>query len=194
VEKTKEKVSEARERILGTALHLFYSQGIRATGIDTIIRDSGVAKMTFYKHFPSKQTLVMEVLRRGEELWLSNFHGVVDPIKDPRKRLLAIFDFLSVWFKDPGFRGCAYINTTVEAADPKAQECVAASQHKQILVRFLKETAREAGFDKKRADELAAKLLLLFDGAIVRALMEKSAEPAHTAKSIAATVLESVEI
>jgi AcrR family transcriptional regulator len=179
------KTSEAREKILNKALELFYSQGIRATGIDRIIEDSEVAKMTFYKHFPSKQKLVLEVLRRGEEIWNEQFHAVVDKVKDPRQRLLAAFDFASHWFQDPHFRGCAYINTTVEACDAESEESRFAAEHKKKLAQFFEKTSLEAGFDSKTSKGLGKTLLLLMDGAIVRALMEKSPESAKTARKMA---------
>lgn len=187
--KPTQKTSVAREKILKTALHLFYAQGIRATGIDLIIHNSQVAKMTFYKHFPSKQSLVLEVLRLGQELWLKGFHEVVDGHLDPEKRVLAAFDFLAKWFKDPKFRGCAYINATAESVDRETEECVYASGHKKGLLKFFESNAREMPLADKTAKFLAKQLLLIFDGAIVRAMLEKSPQPAVTAKSIAEILL-----
>lgn len=188
----KEKAAKvpARERILQTALHLFYSHGIRATGIDTIIKESGVAKMTFYNHFPSKKDLVIEVIRRGDEVWFSKFHSVVDKIEKPKEKLLGLFDFLDVWFRDPNFRGCAAINTYLESRDPKDEECILTATHKEHIGDWVAQTALEAGYDKRRAKNISRKFLLLMDGAIIRAVIEQSAKPAALAKELAETTLD----
>src|SRR5215510_12491579 len=93
--------TDARERIVTTAYSLFCRHGIRAVGIDTIIERSGVAKMTMYRHFASKDDLVLEVMRRREELWSEGWLGeqVARRAESPAGRLLAIFDVFDEWFR-----------------------------------------------------------------------------------------------
>ncbi len=111
--------SAARERVLDAASELFYREGIRAVGIDTIIARAGVAKMTFYHHFKSKDLLVVEFLRRRDERWRRWLAETVERLSpDPRERPLAIFDALAGRFANPDYRGCAFINTVAETADP----------------------------------------------------------------------------
>ena len=113
----------ARERILEAAYELFSRQGIRAVGIDAIVERSGVARMTLYRHFPSKDALVLAFLERRDELWTKDWlqHEVERRADDPRARLLAIFDVFDTWFQRDDFEGCSFINVLLEigeSADP----------------------------------------------------------------------------
>ncbi len=104
-----------RDRVLRTALALFYEHGVHSVGIDRIIEESGVAKMTFYRHFPSKARLIAEYLAHKDREWrqlLDRFVG--DESKPPLARLLAVFDALAVVIQDPGFRGCPFIKSMAE--------------------------------------------------------------------------------
>lgn len=176
-----------KDRILQTALRLFYSHGIHSTGIDTIIAESGVAKMTFYKHFPSKQDLILQVLKHSEEIAFSRLTQAIDRIASPRKRILALFDYLEKWFQDPQFRGCAFINTTTEYSDPKSEECRFSAHHKARMLLLIEEIVREA--ELKNPKKTAEQLLLLFDGATVRAQTDRSPRSALLAKDLAVLLL-----
>src|SRR3974390_1599291 len=104
-----------QDRILQTAAELFYRLGIHSVGIDRIIEESGVAKMTFYRHFPSKARLIAEYLAQKEQNWqrfVAQFTG--DAAKTPEAKLLAIFDALEVAIEDPGFYGCPFIKALAE--------------------------------------------------------------------------------
>ena len=115
------KDSEARERILTTAYGLFCRHGIGAVGVDTIIDQSGVAKMTLYRHFRSKDDLVLAVLERREELWTQGWliADVKRRASDPAERLLAIFDVFDGWFRRRSFEGCLFVNALLEIEDRK---------------------------------------------------------------------------
>src|SRR5262245_25600613 len=104
------KDSDARERIIATAYGLFCRHGIGAVGVDTIIEQSGVAKMTLYRHFRSKNDLVLAVIERREELWTEGWLAteVRRRATDPAERLLAIFDVFDGWFRRRGFAGCLF--------------------------------------------------------------------------------------
>src|SRR4051794_7216875 len=110
-------VSEARERVLTAAYELFSRQGVRAVGIDTIIARAGVAKMTFYRHFHSKDELVLAFLQRREQLWTHEWleTQVESRAATPRDRLLTIFDVFDEWFQRDDFEGCSFINLLLEA-------------------------------------------------------------------------------
>jgi AcrR family transcriptional regulator len=104
-----------RDRVLRTALDLFYEHGVHSVGIDRIIAESGVAKMTFYRHFPSKARLIAEYLECKDQAWrqlLAHFTG--DESKPALDRLLAVFDALATIIQHPGFRGCPFIKSMAE--------------------------------------------------------------------------------
>lgn len=158
----------ARQRIMETALRLFYAEGVRATGIDRIIAESGVAKMSFYRHFPSKADLVQAFLEERHRRWMAWFDAAVARKAGKRKpKLIAVADALAEWFAEPSFRGCAFINITSEFADagPRAQEIVAA--HKLELQQRLVTFARDDGIANPETTGRLA--LLIVDGAIVQA-------------------------
>lgn len=186
------EAADARDRILEAAARLLYAQGARATGVDALIAASGVAKMTFYRHFPTKQALVLEVFRRGTEGWLAALEATAGRAEIPAAaRLLAVFDFLEAWFGEPGFRGCAAINLAAETGDRAAPECRLAADYKRRVGRLLEGIARDGGLPDPR--RLAERLLLLIDGATVRAQLEDSARPARVAREIAAVLIIEAE-
>src|SRR5690348_9001510 len=126
------KPSRVRERILDTATRLFYYQGIPATGIDNVIASAGVAKMSLYRHFGSKEQLIVECLERLDVRYHDWFVAQIeDRDGDPVSKLLSVFDVLDEWFASDHFRGCAFINATVELANPEHPARVPAMRHKE---------------------------------------------------------------
>ena len=113
------EASAGRERILETAYELFSRHGTRAIGVDRIVAESGVAKMTLYRHFASKDELIVAFLARREERWTRGWlqAEVLRRARDPRDRLLAIFDVFGEWFAATGFEGCSFINVMLEVTD-----------------------------------------------------------------------------
>ena len=113
-------MSAARERILDAAYDLFSRHGVKAVGVDRIVAESGVAKMTLYRHFSSKDDLVIAFLERREERWTNAWlrAEVESRGSTGSERLLAIFDVFDEWFRRPGFEGCSFINVLLEFDDP----------------------------------------------------------------------------
>jgi AcrR family transcriptional regulator len=180
--------SDARERILATATELFYQHGIHSVGIDLVIARSGVAKMTLYRHFGSKDELVLAFLDRMNTTWMSWLKSRVSARRIRREeRPLAVFDALGEWFRTPSFRGCPFIGTAAEFRDPEHPAHRRAWQFKEGLRAYLEELLRDAGYSRSAA--LADQLLLLADGAIVRAAMEGRADSARAARHAAAVML-----
>ena len=189
----KQAPTTPRDRILEVASRLFYKNGIRAVGVDTIIAQSDVAKMTFYKHFKSKDLLVLEFLKRRDELWRAWFESTVSRIEpNVEDRPLAIFDALEERFSRKDFRGCAFINTMVEMADGDHMAHQAAAEHKHRVQRIVRSLLSQAGV--KKSDELAKAFLLLMDGAIVTAVRERKPGSAKAAKKIAAYLLSTYKL
>jgi len=180
----------ARDRILATSTSLFYRHGINNVGIDRVIDESGVAKATLYRHFASKDALVVAFLARINADWTAWLRSVVEKV-DPPDRPLAVFDALESWFETPTFRGCPFIATAAEIRDPGHPIHQAAWSFKRELRDYLERLLVEAGSTRPRS--LADQLLLLVDGAVVRAAMEGGVAPAHAAKAAARALLREVE-
>jgi AcrR family transcriptional regulator len=162
----------ARERIIQTALNLFYRNGLRATGIDKIIAEAGVAKMSFYRYFPSKDDLVAEFLRRRHDIWMAWFTAAVNKrLGKSNSGLEVIADVLDEWFDDPEFRGCAFINTISETPEYEAEQNHIVRDHKAQLELFVKEIASQLRL--KTPGTVAAKAMIVIEGAIVRAQMTR---------------------
>ncbi|WP_440216716.1 TetR/AcrR family transcriptional regulator [Chromobacterium piscinae] len=164
----------ARDRILATAHRLFYREGLRATGIDRLIAESGVTKVTFYRHFPSKNDLILAYLEQRHGLWMAWFRDALSRHASAGPAALALA--LGEWFASDDFRGCAFINGVGEMpAEPAVAE--AARRHKAEMRRAIAERLPE-GPGKA---EMAEMLSLAADGAIVRAQLDGQADAALAA-------------
>ncbi len=180
--------SSKREHLIETALDLFCRDGFHATGIDKILAESGVAKMTLYKHFKSKDELILAALHRRDETFRNGFMRDIERLgKTPRQRLLAIFDVLEEWIQGRNFTGCTFINASAEFASPDDPIHAAAAEHERLVLAYLVEltTAAEA----KDPDALAQGLMLLMEGAIVMAYVAGQNDSAAQAKITAKTLL-----
>jgi AcrR family transcriptional regulator len=180
----------ARERILETAYELFSRRGTRAVGVDTIIAESGVAKMTLYRNFSSKDELILEFLRERDERWTRAWlQGEVESRADePAARMLAIFDVFGEWFARDDFEGCAFINVMLELDDresPVRQACVA---HLAAIRGFVGDLAEAAGIEPEHAGHVAAQWHILRKGSIVAAA-EGDALAAARARELGALLL-----
>ena len=180
--------SPKRDQLVATALDLFNRDGFHATGIDKILSEAGVAKMTLYKHFKSKDELVLAVLRRRDENFRNWFMREVESrAKTPRARLLAVFDTLADWFGGRDFSGCMFINASAEFAEHDDPIHAAAAEHKGLVLAYLREQAEAAGADDPPG--LAMELMLLMEGAIVMAYVAGLADAAGQAKAAARILL-----
>lgn len=160
----------ARERILLTAHDLFYRDGIRATGIDKVISESRVTKVTFYRHFPSKNDLIRAFLDYRHRRWMDWF---VDALKrqgaaQPGGGLKPLVAVLDEWFSNPVYRGCAFINTVAEFGDTLPDVLDICSRHKQDMIEVVKVLLPESESSRRLANAVA----IAIDGAIVRAQFE----------------------
>lgn len=182
---TRAKPSDARQRIVETAERLFYAEGIRAVGIDRIIAEAEVAKMSLYRHFPSKDDLVLAVLEYREEKFDVMFEQWMGRHLDAgMNRLEAFFAALKVWFESAGFRGCMFINARVELAEPTHPAAKFSAKHKERFHEMLRGSVEETA-GAKTAEAIARALALLVEGAIITAVMEQSSKPADVAKQAA---------
>jgi AcrR family transcriptional regulator len=182
-------VSEARERILEAAYDLFSRQGIAAVGVDTIVAEAGVAKMTLYRHFPSKSDLALAFLERREERWTREWLQVeaVSRGSTPAERMLAIFDVFADWFALETFEGCSFVNILLEISDREDEIRVASVRHLANIREFVRGLAEEAG--AADPEELACQWHILMKGSIVAA-GEGDRDAARRARKVGALLLE----
>ncbi len=164
----------AHDRILDTAFRLFYARGIRAVGVDLIIAESGVAKATFYKHFPAKDELVLAYLDKVDGVWTAQLHTAAEAAgPDLADQLVGLFDALGTACRREGYRGCAFINAAAEAVPgtPIHERTVA---HKRAVLDWVRDLAARAG--AADPDALARSLTLLLDGGLADGAL--AADPA----------------
>ena len=182
-------VGDARERLLTAAYELFSRHGVQAVGVDAIIERSGVARQTMYRHFGSKQELVLAFLSRREQLWTQDWlqSEARRRAEDPRDQLLAIFDVFDEWFRRPDFEGCSFINVMLEHPDGAHPVHRAAAAYLAGIRHFLEGLAREAGIPD--AEGFARQWHILMKGSIVAA-GEGDQDAAMRAKKVAAGLLE----
>ena len=179
--------SSARDRILDAAFRLFYARGIRAVGVDLIIAESGVAKATFYKHFPAKDELVLAYLDRVDGIWTGQLHAAAEAAgPDPADQLVGLFDALGTACRREGYRGCAFINAAAEAAPgtPVHERTVT---HKQAVLSWLRDLAARAGADAP--GPLARSLALLLDGGLADGALAADPETPRAAKQAARALI-----
>jgi AcrR family transcriptional regulator len=153
----------ARERILVTAHDLFYGEGIRATGIDKLIAESGVTKVTFYRHFPSKNDLIRSYLDHRHRLWIDWFRGALVRHGCAELGAMALLATLEEWWTDERFRGCAFINAAVEFGASSDEVLEVSRLHKEDMIKAIWSTLSPG----RGRQALAQSLALAVDGAIV---------------------------
>ncbi|WP_019629894.1 TetR/AcrR family transcriptional regulator [Actinomadura atramentaria] len=156
----------ARDRILDAADRLFYGNGINATGVDAVIEEAGVARMTFYKHFGGKEGLILAYLGGRETRWQALLDQTVqDAGDDPDARLLAVFAALRTWARSLSrFRGCSFVNAMAELADAEHPARALVTSYKRGLRRTVLDLARAT--DAADPELLTDQLLLVYEGAI----------------------------
>ncbi len=169
------KVQPARDRLLHTAHALFYRDGIRATGIDRVIAESGVTKVTFYRHFPSKNDLVCAYLEYRHTRWIDWFaaalvcHG--GEHNDAARRLAALPLALAEWLGRGDYRGCAFINSVSELGGTVPEVVDIAQRHKRDLTQLLATLLPPSPEHEQERAQDAQALTLVVEGAIVRVQM-----------------------
>jgi len=169
-----------RERILETADRLFYGQGIRAVGVDTIAAEIGISKRTLYNYFPSKDELILAYLSR-------RFVPINISEQPPLEQILRVFDWLERWFATDTFRGCPLVNAVAELADathPGTKMAVAFKEQRRVHVRDLL-----IELNVEDPDGLATQVAILAEGAIIAALVRGDPGMARAAKSAARVLL-----
>jgi AcrR family transcriptional regulator len=177
------RASAARERILDTAFALFYARGIRAVGVDLIIAESGVAKATFYRHFPAKDDLVVAYLDKVDGVWSGQLHDAARAAgEDPADQLVGLFDALGSACRRDGYRGCAFLNAAAESppGTPVHDRTVV---HKSAVLAWVRDLAERAGASDPGG--LARSITLLLDGGLASGALDADPGAPAAAKEAA---------
>ncbi len=181
--------SAKRDRLIDTAIELFNRDGYRATGIDKILAESGVAKMTLYNHFGSKDELILAALKRRDARWREWFrHALARRAESPRGRLLAVFDALEEWFAQADFQGCMFMRAASEFCACDDPIHAASAEHQRQILADLRDLAAAAG--AQRPAKLAREILLLVMGAIVATQVNGPVGAGKAAKKAAEVLIK----
>ena len=176
----------ARERIVDAADQLFYARGVQAVGMDAVRNEAGVSLKRIYSLFASKDDLIVAVLHHRTEQWNAGLAAGAARAETAHAKILAVFDFLDAWFREPDFRGCAFINVFGELAAGSENVTRAVRQQKAAFQDYLVGLVRDAGAPAHLAPQLA----ILAEGAQTTAAISGSPEAAVHARAAAATLLD----
>ncbi len=186
-----------RDDLIDAAMRVFYRHGFHASSLDDIQREGGISRPTLYNHFKSKDELIVAAMRRRDEIFRNKLMKFVESKgKTPRERLEAVFDFHEDWFTGSEFCGCMFINASAEFSAADSAPRRLAAEHKQEIVRYLRELCESAGVAEP--DDTAEQLNILLEGAIVTArvvgqVTDGGTDPgvsARLAKRMAIRILE----
>lgn len=171
--KNKDEKMSVRDKIVLTAHDLFYSTGFKATGVDTIIKQAHVTKVTFYRHFPSKSLLILAYLNYRHELWMNDFVTALRRhLAEGKTPAQALSATLQAWFMSPDFHGCAFINASAEAKSEEIEREI-----KEICRSHKQETkANIAALTHITDAQMLNEIMILIDGAIIHAQMGMEVE------------------
>ncbi|MBI3153240.1 MAG: TetR/AcrR family transcriptional regulator [Chloroflexi bacterium] len=182
------KTISPKNQLLETAARLFFPNGYRAIGVDTISAESGIGKMTLYRHFESKDDLIVAYLQDSNAKFWKEFEKATHDASSPREKLVAFFQALSHYAADPNCYGCPFLNVATEYPDLDYPGHKVALEHKQTVRQRFRDLAVEAG--ARDPNMLADQLFLLMDGAYMAARMFGTKNPASHVASAAKTLID----
>ena len=177
-----------RDILVRKTMEVLYRDGFQATGMDKLVKETGVSKMTIYKHFRTKEDLILAALRLRDEEFRNNFFRSVEKnAKTPKERLLAIFRTVENWINGSDFKSCMFIKAASEFQDPEHPIHMAAAEHKQALLEYFIDLARQAGAKDPRL--LARQLFMLMEGETVVAFILGKSGVSEDAKKAAKVLI-----
>lgn len=177
-----------RNELVEKALGVFYQNGFNATGMDRLVAETGISKTSMYKHFKTKDDLILAALKLRDEQFRNWMVQRIEEIAaTPSDRILALFDVLEEWFGMPGFSGCMFINASAEFQDKQHPVRAQSAEHKLLIQSYLRGLAEQA--ELPNPDRIARQMMLLKEGAIIAAHVTRSATAARDAKEAARVLL-----
>lgn len=178
-----------RDELVRKALDIFYRDGFHATGMDKLVAGTGISKTSMYKHFRTKEEMILAVLRLRDENFRNWLYKRIEALADtPCGQMLAMFDALDEWFSLPEFRGCMFVKASAEYQEKDDPIHLQSAEHKRLLFEHFKALAATAGANNPEV--LACQLLLLKEGAIITAVLAHNCDPAKDAKSAAMILIQ----
>jgi AcrR family transcriptional regulator len=177
-----------KDKVFQTAARLFYQHGYRAIGVDTIAAESGVGKMTLYRHYPSKDDLIVAYLKDHDDYFWNRFEQITKDAPTAREKLFVFFDALQDYVKTPACHGCPFINVATEYPEVDHPGHRIAIEHKQAVRKRFRTLSQEAG--ARNPDMLADQLFLLMDGAYMSARMFGTNNPGSHVATAAKTLID----
>ena len=186
------KRAQKRDHLIEVATELFNRCGYHASGIDRVIAEAGVAKTTLYRHFRTKEDLIVAVLQRIDALHREGLRATVDQLAhEPKQKILASFDVLEDWFRGNSFYGCPFMSAASEynvRTSPVFQVVVL---HKRLMIAYFEELARAAGLDEPA--RIGEEINLLHEGATAVAQVNGDPSTARRAKAMAARLIDAAD-
>ncbi|WP_448503282.1 TetR/AcrR family transcriptional regulator [Mycolicibacterium thermoresistibile] len=173
------------DRLLAAATKLFAAQGIRAVGIDRVLREAGVAKASLYASYGSKDGLVLAYLRNLDQADRNRWHAATESLDDPRDRILAFFDLAIAGGPERNYRGCQYANAATEFPDDDLPPVV---EHREWVLDTLTDQLDALGVAAPRG--WAAQIQVIYDGALAGSKMARSVQPIETGREMAAAIVD----
>lgn len=180
--------SGKRRHVVDIAYELFKRDGYHATGIDRIIAAADIAKMTMYRHFPSKDDLIVAVLDERAKRFDARLDRLVVEASTPAAKIEEIFGWHARWFRSAGFHGCLFAHALAEFGDPRHPVFAAVARQKNGLKRRLRQIL-EDDMPRRRAESVAATLLMLIEGATLMAQLGQGETAIRAARKAARTLI-----
>ncbi len=179
-----------RDELVRKALDVLYANGFHATGMDKLVAETGISKTSMYKHFRTKEDIILATLRLRDENFRNWLYRQVESLAStPKGQLLAIYDALEDWFSLPEFRGCMFIKASAEFQELDHPIHMQSAEHKRLLTDHFTITAKAAGLSDP--ENLTRQLMIIKEGAIIMAVMGHSTNPAMDAKAAAQALIDS---
>lgn len=178
---------ENRRNVLEVATRLFYQQGIRAVGMDTVVKECGVGNATVYRQFPTKDALATAYVQGRADAWFDRMRQAAEDQHEPKDKLLAIFEVLATDCAGPTYRGCPMLNTSTEFPGGAHPAHMAAVSHKQQVRDWFCSLAVDAGADNP--EQLAEELLIILNGAYATAAVLDGATYGKRALDLARLII-----
>lgn len=179
---------ENRRNVLGVATRLFYERGIRAVGMDTVVKECGVGNATIYRQFPTKDALATAYVQGRADAWFERMQQAAEEHPDARKKLVAVFEVLAGDTAGASYRGCPMLNTNTEFPEGGHPAHLVAVAHKQQVRDWFRSLAADA--DAHDPDQLADELLIVLNGAYATGAVLDGAAYGNRALSLARRLVD----
>jgi len=186
------KRAQKRDHLIEVATELFNRCGYHASGIDRVIAEAGIAKTTLYRHFRTKEDLIVAVLQRIDAQYRERLRAAVDRLAgEPKQKLLASFDVLEDWFRGNSFYGCPFMSAASEYNVRTSPVFQVVMLHKRLMIAYFEELARAAGLDEPA--RIGEEINLLHEGATAVAQVNGDPSTARRAKAMAARMIDAAD-